>query len=163
MAATGAVTQPGKATEAFFPTSAREGLAYNLLLLNKVRGADAAMWRDLFGTVWIAALDAAAAAGLMYVIDLRLYETLRPQQAGGFPASRPATVLVQDAPTKVLTPELVRVAGVGNEANDLQPAGLDHALRLGLCPPGGQGLAHGLRHLDRPRVPLAHRPPPRSR
>ena len=35
-------------------------------------------------------------------------------------------MLVQDAATKALTPELVRVAGGGNAADDLQPAGLDH-------------------------------------
>jgi hypothetical protein len=116
-AATVDVAQPDKATEAFFPNIAREGLAYNLLLLEKVRSADAATWRDLFGTAWTAALDAAADAGLLYVIDLRLYETLQPQHVAGAPRFTPSTVvvLVQDAATKALTPELVRVAGGGNQ------------------------------------------------
>jgi Lipoxygenase len=116
-AATVDVAQPEKATEAFFPTIAREGLAYNLLVLKKVQGADVGTWRDLFGAAWTAALDTAANAGLLYVIDLRLYETLQPQQVGGFPRFTPSTVvvLVQDAATKALTPELIRVAGGGNQ------------------------------------------------
>jgi hypothetical protein len=51
------------------------------------------------------------------VIDLRLYETLQPQQVGGLPRFTPSTVvvLVQDAATKALTPELIRVAGGANQ------------------------------------------------
>lgn len=116
-AATLDVTQPDKATEAFFPTIARYGLAYNLILLRKVQSADAAAWRDLFGSAWTPTLDAAANAGLLYVIDLRIYETLQPQHVAGFPRFTPSTVtvLVQDAATKALTPELIRVAGGGNQ------------------------------------------------
>jgi hypothetical protein len=115
-AATVDVTQPDKATAAFFPTIAREALAYNLLLLKKVDRADVATWRELFGTDWTAALDAAAQAGLLYVIDLRIYETLQPQSVAGSPRFTPSTVvvLVQDSATKALTPELIRVAGGGN-------------------------------------------------
>ena len=74
-------------------------------------------WRELFGTDWTAALDAAAQAGLLYVIDLRIYETLQAQQVGGLPRFTPSTVvvLVQDAATKALTPELIRVAGGANQ------------------------------------------------
>ena len=74
-------------------------------------------WRALFGTAWTAALDAAAKASLLYVIDLRIYESLQAQEVGGFPRFTPSTVtvLVQDPATKALTPELVRVAGSNNE------------------------------------------------
>ncbi len=44
-AATVDVTQPDKASAAFFPTIAREGLAYNLLLLKKVDSADVVLRR----------------------------------------------------------------------------------------------------------------------
>jgi Lipoxygenase len=115
-AATVDVTQPEKATEAFFPTIARYGLSYNLILPKKVQSPDVGTWRDLFGTAWTPALDTAAKAGLLYVIDLRIYETLQPQKVAGFPRFTPSTVtvLVQDAATKALTPELIRVAGGGN-------------------------------------------------
>ena len=116
-AATVDVAQPDKASAAFFPTIAREGLAYNLLLLKKVDSADVMTWRELFGAAWTAALDAAAQVGLLYVIDLRLSETLQSQQVGGLARFTPSTVVVllQDAATKALTPELIRVAGGANQ------------------------------------------------
>jgi hypothetical protein len=116
-AATVDVTQAEKATEAFFPTIARYGRSYNLILPRKVQTADAGAWRDLFATAWTPALDMAANAGLLYVIDLRIYETLHPQKVAGFPRFTPSTVtvLVQEAATKALTPELIRVAGGDNQ------------------------------------------------
>jgi hypothetical protein len=109
-AATVDVTRPDRATEAFFPTIARYGRSYNLILPEKVR--DAAPWRELFGSAWTPAQDAAAAAGLAYVIDLRIYETLAPHTVAGATRFTPSTVtvLVQDPVTKALTPELIRVA-----------------------------------------------------
>ncbi len=116
-AATVDVTQSDKATEAFFPTIARYGLSFNLILPRKVHTRDVGTWRDLFGTAWTPALNAAAKAGLLYVIDLRIYEPLHPQNVAGVPRFTPSTVtvLVQNATTKALTPELVRVAGGNNE------------------------------------------------
>jgi hypothetical protein len=116
-AATVDVAQPDKATEAFFPTIARHGRSYNLLLPRKVRSAGAGPWQDLFGAAWTPALDTAAEAGLLYVIDMRIYEELHAQEVGGTPRFTPSTVtvLVQDAATKALTPELIRVAGGGSQ------------------------------------------------
>jgi hypothetical protein len=114
-AATVDVTQPEKATEAFWPNIATYGRSYNLLLPEHLR--DAGQWRDLFGGAWTPALDAAAAAGALYVIDLRIYEALEPQVVAGAPRFTPSTVvvMVQDATTKAMTPELIRVAGGDNE------------------------------------------------
>ena len=97
-AATVDVTQPDKATEAFFPTIARYGLSFNLILPRKVRDLEVGTWRNLFGSAWTPALDAAAKAGLLYVIDFRIYETLQPQKVAGIPRFTPSTVtvLVQD-------------------------------------------------------------------
>ena len=71
----------------------------------------------MFGGAWTPELDAAAQAGLLYVIDLRIYETLQAQNVDGSPRFTPSTVtvLVQDAATKALTPEFIRVAGGGNQ------------------------------------------------
>jgi hypothetical protein len=114
-AATVDVTQPEKATEAFWPTIATTGRSYNLLLPQKVR--DAREWRELFGGEWTPALDAAAEAGLLYVIDLRIYEAVEAPVVAGATRFNPGavTVLVQDPATKALTPELIRVSGGGNE------------------------------------------------
>ena len=114
-AATVDVTQPDKATEAFWPMIATYGRAYNLLLPEKVH--DAGQWREVFGGAWTPALDAAADAGTLYVIDLRIYETLEPQVVAGVTRFTPSTVvvMVQDPKTKAMTPELIRVAGGDNE------------------------------------------------
>ncbi len=114
-AATVDVTQPDKATEAFWPMIATYGRSYNLLLPQKVQ--DAGELRELFGDAWTPALDAAADAGTLYVIDLRIYETLKPQVVGGVTRFTPSTVvaMVQDPKTKAMTPELIRVAGGDNE------------------------------------------------
>jgi len=114
-AATVDVTQPEKATEAFWPMIANYGRAYNLLLAQKVR--DAGEWRDLFARAWTPALDEAAEAGTLYVIDLRIYETLSPQVVVGTTRFTPSTVVLmtQDPATKAMTPELIRVAGGDNE------------------------------------------------
>jgi hypothetical protein len=110
------VDQPDKATEAFFPTIARYGRSYNLILPKKVHSADVSPWRELFGSAWTPALDAAAEAGLLYVIDLRIYESLEPHVVAGADRFTPSTVtvLVQDPVTKALRPELIRVAGGDN-------------------------------------------------
>ena len=112
------VTQPDKATAAFFPTIARYATTFNQILLRKVPSSDVGdVAGPLRSTAWTPALDAAANAGLLYVIDLRIYETLQPQTVAGIPRFTPSTVtvLVQDPATKALTPELVRVAGGSNE------------------------------------------------
>ena len=114
-AATVDVTQPEKATEAFWPMIATYGRSYNLLLPQKV--SDAGEWRELFGGAWTSALDAAADAGTLYVIDLRIYEPLTPHVIAGAPRFTPSAVvvMVQDRTTKAMTPEVIRVAGGDNE------------------------------------------------
>lgn len=115
-AATVDVTLPDRATEAFFPNIAGEGLPSTYCCS---RGCAAPMWGhgDGFGSAWTAELDGAADACLPYVIDLRIYETLQPQPVAGPPRFAPSSVvvLVQDAATKALTPELIRVAGGDNQ------------------------------------------------
>ncbi|WP_084286070.1 lipoxygenase family protein [Solirubrobacter soli] len=114
-AATIDVTQPEKATEAFWPMIAGYGRSYNLLLPEKVR--DTGRWRELFGDAWSSGLDAAADAETLYVIDLRVFETLESQEVAGVTRFTPSTVvmMVQDPATKAMTPESIRVAGGGNE------------------------------------------------
>src|SRR5262245_11307036 len=84
-AATVDVAQPDKATAAFFPTIARYAPTFNQILLRKIPSSDVGVWRALFGDAWTPAQDAAAKAGLLYVLDLRIYETLQPQTIAGIP------------------------------------------------------------------------------
>lgn len=107
------LTDAETASRLFWPTIANYGLAYNLLFLAKVDSALLAELQAVFPGSWTPTLDAAAAAGLLYAIDLRFFEKLEPQTVNNRPRFTPATltVLVQDAATKALLPELVRVSG----------------------------------------------------
>lgn len=104
---------PDAASRLFWPTLAAYGLPYNLLFLAKVDGPLLEELRGVFPGSWTDELDAAAAAGLLYAIDLRFFELLSPQTVHNRPRFTPATltVLQQDAATKALTPELIRVSG----------------------------------------------------
>ena len=158
-AATVDVTQPDKASAAFFPTIAREGLAYNLLLLKKVDSAEVMTWRELFG----ADVDrragcggASRAAVRDRSTDLRDAGTpagRRPYPVHAEHRRRPGTGRRDQGYDARAHPR----RGWRQPAEDLQPAGFDHRLRLALRPAGGEGLAHRLRHLDRSRLSVAHR------
>lgn len=117
MAAAVDVDRPDAASEAFWPTIAENGLPLNLLLPRKVAPADLAELRKALGDAVDATVEAAVAAGLAYVIDLRIYEFLEPHQAKGFTRFTPSTLtlLLQDAASKALIPVAVRVAGHDGE------------------------------------------------
>ncbi|MEM7022062.1 MAG: lipoxygenase family protein [Pseudomonadota bacterium] len=103
-----------EASKQFWPTIARYGFAYNLLLPRKILET-----RELkrgFAAVWEHAWDDMAAAGTLYAIDLSIFGGLRPVTVDGFTRFTPSTVtlLHQDPTTKALTPIAVRVAGFRN-------------------------------------------------
>jgi Lipoxygenase len=102
---------PAAATAEFWPTIANFGVAYNLLILEKVGNARAAALQGLLGAAWTSELDTALAGGLLYVIDTSIFETLQPQLVHGFPRFTPATItlLVQHPVTKALRPVAIRV------------------------------------------------------
>ena len=107
------LTDVDAASRAFWPTIAQSGLPYNLLLLAKVDASRLADLRNVFAGSFGTELEAAAAAGLLYMLDLRFFERLRANTVKGFPRFTPATltVLVQDSTTKALEPVLIRVSG----------------------------------------------------
>lgn len=107
------LTDVTAATEAFWPTIAKHGLAYNLLILEKIRDSNVDDVKGHLGDHWTKEIEAIYNDRLLYVIDLTIYEALTPQSADGFERFTPATftVLKQDATTKELTPFLISVAG----------------------------------------------------
>ena len=113
MAAAVDPSRPDAASEAFWPTIAEDGLAFNLLLPKKLTADGLATLRTALGDAVDATVEAAVEAGLAYVVDLTIYEALEPQQASGFVRFTPSTLtlLLQDAESKELTPVAVRVAG----------------------------------------------------
>lgn len=108
------LTDPAVAAQLFWPTIAGCGLAYNLLILKKVDGSNAARRKALFQDNWTPAWDELVGNGLLYEIDLTIFNTLQPQQADdGSTRFTPATLtmLQQDPTTKALTPIAVTVSG----------------------------------------------------
>jgi hypothetical protein len=102
------------AQQQFWPTIASNGMAYNLLFLQKTDAARAARGKALLKDKWKPAWDDLVAKGLMYEIDLSIFNTLQPQQAAdGSTRFTPATItrLQQDPSTKALTPIFVTVSG----------------------------------------------------
>ena len=107
------LTNVNEASRQFWPTIAENGFAYNLLVLKKVSGADLAGLKPLFEESWASEWDGSADEGLLFVIDLSVFSTLKPAKVNGFERFTPGTItlLRQDRATKGLTPIAVRVAG----------------------------------------------------
>jgi hypothetical protein len=101
------------ATEQFWPTIAQHGNGYNLIIPEKITGANADRARAHFAGAWNHEFDAAAAAGALYMIDMSRFQVLRPQTVAGAPRFTPSTVtlLTQDPRTKALTPFSITVTG----------------------------------------------------
>jgi hypothetical protein len=110
------LTDAERATAAFWPTIAEYGLAYNLLLPKKLAGDDLEGLRAVFGEALPRSAAAAAAAGRLYAIDLRLFETLAPREIDGALRFTPATyTLLEQDDDKVLLPTAIRVTGSGGD------------------------------------------------
>ena len=101
------------ATAQFWPTIAQHGFGYNLIIPEKVKRSTAQSLRRTFKAIWNHELDAAVAAGRLYVIDMSRFESLQPQTVSGATRFTPATVtlLTQNPRTKDLTPVAVLVSG----------------------------------------------------
>jgi hypothetical protein len=107
------LTDPSAATAQFWPMVAQNGLAFNLLLPERVTAARAPALRRRFGSAWGRELQPAFARGQLYVIDLSRFESLAPQSVNGADRFTPATVtaLVRDPRSRTLTPVAVSVSG----------------------------------------------------
>ena len=101
------------ATESFWPTISEYGLSYNLLIAQKLGASSLPHPRAAFGEAWKPAWDALEKKGLLYAIDLSIFDGWKPRQVDGLTRFTPGTVtlLEQDPGTKDLTPIAVRVAG----------------------------------------------------
>ncbi len=112
------LTSPDEADERFWPTVADYGTAYNLIVLQLVTSAKAALWKPLFGDIWISGgLDAVQSEGRLYAIDLSIFGEFGPVTVDGLERFTPATItlLEQGTATKALKPVAMRVAN-GSQA-----------------------------------------------
>ncbi len=110
------LTDVDAANAQFWPTIARYGMPYNLLILKKVSAALREEFNAIFPEGWPDDLEQAFAAGNLYLIDMRIFSHLKPHWIDGSDRFTPSTVtwLVQDPQTKALTPAAIHVSGFNN-------------------------------------------------
>ncbi len=107
------LTDADVATEQFWPTISDYALPYNLLIAQKLGKSEMPDPRAELVDVWRPEWDALAEKGLLYAIDMKIFDGFKPREVDGFTRFTPGTVtlLEQDPETKNLTPVAVRVAG----------------------------------------------------
>ncbi|WP_299766146.1 lipoxygenase family protein [uncultured Dokdonia sp.] len=103
---------PKEATKQFWPTIAENGLAYNLLILQKVQGDFLEKVKNVFSSQWKDLLEPIQKQGLLYAIDLTIFNQFEASQVAGFDRWTPGAfvLLEQDKNTKELAPICVQIS-----------------------------------------------------
>ena len=111
------VDEKEAATAQFWPTIAQYGLAYNLLVLQKLEGSRAAHLRQEMGSAWSPTIDGYVESGNYYFIDMTIFESFEVQQVHGLPRFVPSTItfLKMDKEKGQLRPIRVVVSGYGGK------------------------------------------------
>jgi hypothetical protein len=113
-----AVTDPAEATRQFWPMISSTALPYNLFVLKRLNAVTAETFKTNFGPAW--QYDDLLADGLLYGIDMTVFNGLEPDQVGSNDTVRftPSSMgLLSMAADKTLTPIAVYVADPTNSQN----------------------------------------------
>jgi Lipoxygenase len=107
------LTDADSATSQFWPTIARHGFGFNLIVPERVTRARGRALRREFGAAWTRKVRASLTAGNLYVIDMSRFEALQPQTVNGAPRFTPATVtlLTRNPRTRSLAPIAILASG----------------------------------------------------
>ena len=107
------LTDKDTATVDFWPIIAQFGLAYNLIIIEKVMAARLAGLKATLGAAWASEMQALHDAGNLYVIDMTIFAGFPVGDGDGFPRFTPATLtlLARDPATQRIMPIWIRVAG----------------------------------------------------
>ncbi len=99
------------ATDVFFPMIANYGIAYNLLILQKVLNNNYHEYVKEFKTEWTSEMDILYNEGNLYCIDMRILSSLEPQWIQGAERFTPTTFtwLKRDVSTKKITPFAISI------------------------------------------------------
>jgi hypothetical protein len=122
------LTDPAEATRQFWPTIARFGIPYNLLILERV-GPDVRRFKDMLGADWTSRMEEVWQAGELYVIDMTFFTPFEAHVVSASPRFTPGTLtfLQRNAETHAITPFAVRVSNSAGDAvlyRDADPAWL---------------------------------------
>ncbi|MFT5645404.1 MAG: hypothetical protein ACI976_000074 [Aureispira sp.] len=114
----GTMTHVSIANKAFWPTIAKHGFAYNLLVLEKVNDASKINdYKILLGSAWTLEIENLQQNGSLFAIDLRMYASLPVSNVKGSPRYTPATLtLLKQNLDKSLQPITVALVHP-NESN----------------------------------------------
>lgn len=106
------LTDPKEATEQFWPMISENGLAYNLLFVQKINDKSVNEVKETFKDQWDKLLAPIFEKKLLYAIDLRIFCNWGAEQAHGFDRWTPGSwiLLEQDPKTKKLNPVSVWVS-----------------------------------------------------
>jgi hypothetical protein len=99
------------ATQQFWPTIARHGLSFNLIVLEHVTEARAGTLRAELGAAWTEEMQALQTAGNLYVIDMRFFAGFAASTVAGCPRFTPATLTLLKRENDAILPFWIRVAG----------------------------------------------------
>ncbi len=107
------MTDVAVAEEEFWPTIAKYGVAYNLLVLRKLTRDNYRELMPKLGRAWTDDCSRLLDDGRLYAIDMSIFEALRPNIVDGFERFTPAsiTLLEQDPVSKSLRPILILISG----------------------------------------------------
>ncbi len=125
-----ALKDPDEANRQFWPMIAHHGLAYNLLILEKLSGPTALSAKKDMADVWDNEIETAYQEGNLYRIDMRIFNQATSAKMRGFERFTPATVtlLKRDPQTKALTPFVVTVSNYEDQSKQ--------TYRYGVCSSG---------------------------
>src|SRR5262249_5500145 len=112
-----------RATREFWPTIAKHGLSFNLIILEHVTAARADALKPVLGAAWTDEMQALHAGGDLYLIDMTLVTGVPVSVVDGFPRFTPATLTLLKRENDAIVPFWIRVSGRnGAGAQDFVPS-----------------------------------------
>jgi len=112
---------PDEATKQFWPMISENGLAYNLLILQKVKGACLEKTKTIFQKDWDKRFKPLQEKGLLYAIDLTIFNHWDASQVDGFDRWTPGAfiLLEQDKDSKKTQPVGVQISKKDADATQI--------------------------------------------
>jgi len=112
---------PDEATKQFWPMISENGLAYNLLILQKVKGACLEKAKTIFQKDWDKRFKPLQEKGLLYAIDLTIFNHWDASQVDGFDRWTPGAfiLLEQDKDSKKTQPVGVQISKKDADATQI--------------------------------------------
>jgi len=111
-----------KATQEFWPTIAKHGISYNLIILENVTAARAGALKSDLGDAWSDEMQSLQTSGNLYIIDMMFFTKVPVSKVDGIHRFTPATMTFLRREAGGIVPFAVRVAGPNGD-------GLRHFVR----------------------------------